>query len=69
MPRLANTSIFQSHGSVDQVLPLQAGIWLRDALTEAGCEVDFVEFLGPHTIPMEALEHTALMLSALSRGA
>ncbi|MCA9130653.1 MAG: hypothetical protein KDB22_26380 [Planctomycetales bacterium] len=64
--RLADTKILQSHGSLDMVLPLQTGIWLRDMLLEAGAEVDFVEFYGPHTIAPAAIEKTGVLLSQLA---
>ncbi|MEZ6133829.1 MAG: lysophospholipase [Pirellulaceae bacterium] len=66
MPRLRDTKIFQSHGSTDMVLPLQTGLWLRDALTESECRVEFCQFAGPHTIPLEALEHSGKMLAELA---
>lgn len=65
-PRLADTKIVQSHGRFDTILPLQTGAWLRDLLTESGCQVDFLEFDGPHTIPTEAITHTAALLSQLA---
>lgn len=65
VPRLKDTEIFQSHGRYDQILPLQTGLWLRDLLQSAPTSVDFVEFNGPHTIPSEALERTAALLSRL----
>lgn len=65
VPRLKDTEIFQSHGRFDQILPLQTGVWLRDFLQSAPTSVDFVQFDGPHTIPSEALERTAAMLSRL----
>lgn len=64
--RLHHTTIFQSHGRLDPVLPLQTGLWLRDMLQAAQCQVEFVEFNGPHTIPMTAIERTAHMLSQLA---
>ena len=63
--RLQGTEVFQSHGRFDQILPLQTGLWLRDFLRAAPTSVDFVQFDGPHTIPSEALERTAAMLSRL----
>lgn len=63
---LRHTQIFQSHGRLDPILPLQTGLWLRDMLQNAQCQVDFVEFNGPHTIPFAAIERTALMLSQLA---
>ncbi|GAB5404505.1 MAG: phospholipase/carboxylesterase [Aureliella sp.] len=64
--RLKQTAIFQSHGTQDPILPLQTGVWLQEMLEEAGCAVDFVKFVGPHTIPTEALTATAAMLSKLA---
>ncbi len=60
--RLSATNILQSHGRLDPILPFRTGTWLRDMLTEAGCEVEFVDFQGPHTIPWEAIEGTAKLL-------
>lgn len=64
--RLQHTQIFQSHGRLDTILPLQTGLWLRDMLQAAQCQVDFIEFSGPHTIPSVAIERTARMLSQLT---
>jgi phospholipase/carboxylesterase len=64
--RLRGTQILQSHGRIDPILPLQTGLWLREVLEEAGCSVKFIDFYGPHTIPTEALECTAQMLSQLA---
>ncbi len=63
--RLAQTSILQSHGTMDPILPLQTGLWLRDLLVESGCKVDFMRFQGPHTIPWEAIEGTAKLIDSL----
>ena len=65
--RLKHTQIFQSHGRMDPILPLQTGQWLRDMLRAQGCQVDFVEFNGPHTIPATAITHTAKLLAELAR--
>ncbi len=64
--RLRDSQIFQSHGRLDPILPIQTGLWLRDMLQSSGCTVDFVEFDGPHTIPLTAVERTAHMLSQLA---
>jgi len=47
--------VLQSHGDEDQILPFEAAEWLRDLLVESGCEVEFIPFHGPHTIPQTAL--------------
>ncbi|MEC8557588.1 MAG: lysophospholipase [Planctomycetota bacterium] len=64
--RLSSTKIFQSHGRLDPILPLQTGKWLTDLLSENGCEVDFKEFNGVHTIPMESIEKSAHLLAQLT---
>lgn len=47
--------VLQSHGREDPILPFVAAEWLRDLLTESGCEVEFLPFTGEHTIPYEML--------------
>jgi len=60
--RLSQTQILQSHGRYDPILPLQTGLWLREMLQGAGCQVQFIEFNGPHTIPQQALDQTSQLL-------
>ncbi|MCA9193175.1 MAG: hypothetical protein KDB03_15485 [Planctomycetales bacterium] len=60
--RLANSEVFQSHGNFDPILPIQMGAWLRELLLESGCNVSFLEFDGPHTIPMAAITRAKEML-------
>lgn len=64
--RLNDTEIYQSHGRLDPILPLQTGRWLTDMLQEAGCTVESHEFDGVHTIPMDAIEKTASMLARIT---
>lgn len=54
--------VFQSHGRQDTILPFAAAEWLRDLLTESGFDVEFMPFNGPHSIPPDALERTALLI-------
>ena len=54
--------VVQSHGYDDQILPFKAAEWLRDLLTDAGLDVDFVPFRGMHSIPPEALRRAAALL-------
>lgn len=63
--RLSDCKIVQSHGRQDPILPFTAGAWLRDLLLDAQCKVDFVDFNGPHTIPMAAINRTADLLTNL----
>jgi phospholipase/carboxylesterase len=53
--RLHQTQIVQSHGTLDPILPMITGKWLCELLREGGNQVDFVSFVGPHTIPPEAI--------------
>ncbi len=64
--KLQHTKIFQSHGQWDQILPLQTGKWLRDLLIDGGCQVDFLEFQGPHTIPWESIQKLSEMLDFIA---
>jgi phospholipase/carboxylesterase len=66
--RLQHAKIIQSHGRQDPILPFQAGGWLRELLQKAGCQVDFVDFSGPHTIPWEAIERTQQLIVHLQDG-
>lgn len=61
-PRLSGCQVFQSHGKQDPILPFTMGVWLRELLNSSGCELDFLEFNGPHTIPWEAIERTSQLL-------
>lgn len=57
-------SVLQSHGTIDMVLPLEPAELLRDLLSEAGFDVTFRSFHGPHTIPMEVLVELQQRLSS-----
>ncbi len=57
-------AVIQTHGTADMVLPIEPSTWLRDILSEHGFDVDYTSFNGPHTVPPEALEKTALALIA-----
>jgi phospholipase/carboxylesterase len=60
-------NVLQSHGDEDQILPFEAAERLRDLLVEAGCNVEFIPFHGPHTIPPVALLRFVERLSELAR--
>jgi phospholipase/carboxylesterase len=57
--------VLQSHGHTDQILPFEASGWLRDLFETSGFDVEFIEFPGVHTVPMEALQQTAQLLIEL----
>lgn len=60
--RLADTDVFQSHGTADPILPFPAAEALRDLLLGAGVRVDFYPFHGPHTIEAGAVARTTELL-------
>ena len=49
-------AVLQSHGRQDPILPFAPATQLRDLLTESSFEVEFVEFNGQHSIPVNVLE-------------
>ena len=57
--------VLQSHGTIDQILPFKAATRLHDLFTEAGFDVDFIEFEGVHTIPAESITNLAELLVSL----
>jgi phospholipase/carboxylesterase len=48
--RRRDLPVFQSHGTLDPILPFDAGDHLRELMMDAGMPVDFVRFLGGHGI-------------------
>ena len=60
-----DTPVLQSHGRNDPLLPFNGAVWLRDMLVAAGMNVDFHEFQGDHTIPLEVLEKFGMMMDQL----
>lgn len=51
--------VIQTHGTTDMVLPIEPATWLRDMLQDNGFDVNYTSFMGPHTVPPEALQMTA----------
>ena len=49
-------SVLQSHGFEDPILPFGAATELSKMLTDAGFDVDFVQFHGGHTIPINVMQ-------------
>jgi phospholipase/carboxylesterase len=47
--------VLQSHGDQDLLLPREPAIDLSQLLSNAGFQVEFLTFRGPHTIPMQVL--------------
>jgi phospholipase/carboxylesterase len=51
--------LFQSHGELDQVLPLQGALNLNNLLKEAGHAVELHRFQGAHGIPADIIRSLA----------
>lgn len=64
-PRRRGLKVLQSHGRQDPILPYAWSEYLRDLLTEAGLEVEFIPFDGPHTIAGPALVRSLALLESL----
>jgi len=54
--RQSPLTIFQSHGTVDPILPIDGARNLKAMLESKNHQVEYVEFNGPHTIPMNAVK-------------
>ena len=48
--------VFQAHGNSDPMVPIERGEALRDALAEAGCEVEWHEYGMTHEVCLEEIE-------------
>jgi phospholipase/carboxylesterase len=55
--------VVQTHGRADPVLPFAVAEWLREMLVEAGLDVDFHAFDGPHAIPPGVLQPIADLIA------
>ena len=55
--------VIQSHGTNDPILPFGGAELLRDMFVKHGIETDFIQFPGQHTIPREAIEKAAELIS------
>ena len=68
VPRMharAGLRVVQAHGRQDPLLPFSLAERLRDHLTAAGLQVDFVPFAGGHEIPRPALARAGALLHDL----
>ncbi|MGQ0666406.1 MAG: alpha/beta hydrolase [Nitrospiraceae bacterium] len=62
MPKRHGLPVFQSHGTLDDILPYVGAERLRDALGRAGLAVDWHGFRGGHEIPESVLRALSLFL-------
>jgi len=65
MPKRKGLKVFQSHGSMDPLLPSFMAESLRDLLKQAGLSVEWVGFRGGHEIPGVVLEKLSGFLRAV----
>ena len=66
MSRLSDTTVFQSHGTIDPVLPYASASTLSEMMRTAGVNASFHSFEGPHTIDVESVTRTAELLRKLA---
>jgi len=62
MPKRHGLPVFQSHGTLDEILPYVGAERLRDALNHAGLAVEWHSFRGGHEIPESVLRALSLFL-------
>ena len=63
--RLSKTKVFQSHGTLDPILPFTSAEVVRDMLIGSGVSVDFHSFAGPHTIDVESIAKSGQLIKAV----
>jgi phospholipase/carboxylesterase len=71
VPRMrgrAGLRVFQSHGTMDPLLPYRAAEALRHRLAAAGVEVEFLSFRGGHEIPPRVLDGLGAFLQRVLGG-
>ena len=61
MSARAGVPVMQSHGAFDPLLPFAVAEKLRDHMSAAGMDVDFVPFRGAHEIPPIALQRFGVL--------
>ncbi len=55
--------IVQTHGRIDPILPFAGAELLKEMFEDAGLDVRFAAFDGPHTIPRNGIEMAAQMIA------
>lgn len=64
--RLKGKPLLQSHGHLDQVIPIQGAQKLYEILKNAGAAVQFMPFSGAHEIPANVIKRSADLLAGLA---
>ncbi len=52
-------NVYQSHGQLDSIIPFANATSLRDLFESTGHNLNFHDFQGDHTIPMDGIEYLA----------
>jgi phospholipase/carboxylesterase len=65
LPKRSGLPVFQAHGRADAILPFAAAERLRTMLDDAGMNVEFDPFHGPHTIPLQTLKRLSTWIRDL----
>ncbi|MEM9645785.1 MAG: lysophospholipase, partial [Planctomycetota bacterium] len=66
LSRLSGTKVLQTHGTMDPILPFQSARRVEKMLEQAGVDLRFHSFDGPHTIDGEAITLSANALAVLA---
>ena len=62
LTRLAKTTVYQSHGRQDPILPFSSATTLRDLIQKDAETYEFHDFNGPHTIDRHGVSRTAELM-------
>tara|TARA_R110002049_G_scaffold4601_5_gene32309 strand:+ start:438502 stop:439290 length:789 start_codon:yes stop_codon:yes gene_type:complete len=65
LSRLGQTFVYQSHGTIDPILPFSSAQALHDVLETGDVRTEFHSFQGPHTIDGDSIAKTAMMIKGL----
>jgi phospholipase/carboxylesterase len=63
IPKRKALPVFQSHGTLDDILPHIGAEHLRDALTQSGLAVEWQSFRGGHEIPKPVLQRLSMFIT------
>ncbi|WHZ27338.1 MAG: carboxylesterase [Nitrospira sp.] len=63
IPKRKGLPVFQSHGTMDDILPHIGAEHLRDALTQSGLVVEWQSFRGGHEIPKPVLQRLSVFIT------
>lgn len=67
MERLRGVLVYQSHGKQDPLLSFDVARELRDQLTTAGADVDWLEFSGGHEIARPVFDGVARLVDRVAK--